>query len=92
MLLLCSYCAWKVNILWHCFVLFQIPLFGIPLRIVVMFTSLGPSLYFVFKTSNLILKGGVGKNKSTVAVSVHKLLLISLQYIFVSDLFSCEFC
>ncbi|XP_060577336.1 choline/ethanolaminephosphotransferase 1-like [Ruditapes philippinarum] len=46
-----------------------LPVFGIPLRMIAVLGSLGPSLFFMFKTSNLILKGGVGKNKSTVAGS-----------------------
>jgi hypothetical protein len=51
------------------FLSFQLPVFGIPLRMIAVLGSLGPSLFFMLKTSNLILKGGVGKNKSTVAVS-----------------------
>ncbi|XP_045175187.2 choline/ethanolaminephosphotransferase 1-like [Mercenaria mercenaria] len=64
-----------------------LPVFGIPLRYLCVLGSIGPSLFFVFKTGSLILQGGVGKNKSTVADSstifpiVHIGLVIVLQVI-----------
>ncbi|KAH3891055.1 choline/ethanolaminephosphotransferase 1-like isoform X1 [Dreissena polymorpha] len=46
-----------------------LPVVGVPLRYLCALGSWLPSMYFIFKTSQLILQGGVGKNKSTVAGS-----------------------
>ncbi|XP_052244578.1 choline/ethanolaminephosphotransferase 1-like isoform X2 [Dreissena polymorpha] len=46
-----------------------LPVVGVPLRYLCALGSWLPSMYFIFKTSQLILQGGVGKNKSTVAVA-----------------------
>ena len=51
------------------FVCFQIPGLNIPLRYMSVIGSCLPSFVFMYKTSYMILQGGVGKNKSTVAVS-----------------------
>lgn len=47
----------------------HLPVFNIPLRYLCVAGSLVPSLIFLYKSTHLILQGGVGKNKSTVAGS-----------------------
>ncbi|KAL4225542.1 Choline/ethanolaminephosphotransferase 1 [Mactra antiquata] len=47
----------------------KLPIFGTPLRYLCVGFSMLPSFYFIYKSSYVILQGGVGKNKSTVAGS-----------------------
>ncbi|XP_052800711.1 choline/ethanolaminephosphotransferase 1-like [Mya arenaria] len=47
----------------------NLPIIGIPLRFVCVICSSIPSFFFIYKTSTMILQGGAGKNKSTVAGS-----------------------
>lgn len=48
---------------------FTLPLIGVPFRYLAVLGSLMPSSVFMIKTTQIILEGGVGKNKSTVAGS-----------------------
>ncbi|WAR01769.1 CEPT1-like protein [Mya arenaria] len=48
-----------------------LPIIGIPLRFVCVICSSIPSFFFIYKTSTMILQGGAGKNKSTVATSIY---------------------
>ncbi|KAK3101546.1 hypothetical protein FSP39_004372 [Pinctada imbricata] len=46
---------------------YQIPVFNISLRIFMVLFSLGPAALQVFNNMTIILEGGKGKNKSTIA-------------------------
>ena len=52
------------------FFIFQVPLIGVPFRYLAVVGSVIPSAIFMMNTTQIILQGGVGKNKSTVAVSM----------------------
>lgn len=51
-----------------CFTL-QLPVLGIPLRQIVVYLSLVPAFLQFYNNITIILHGGSGKNKSTIAVS-----------------------
>ena len=69
---------------------FQLPLFGIPFRYLAVLASLIPSTIFMFNTTGVILQGGVGKNKSTVAVSIDKTL--HYNYFKIPSAYAVSFC
>ncbi|XP_062619874.1 choline/ethanolaminephosphotransferase 1-like [Saccostrea cucullata] len=46
---------------------FQVPVLGIPLRLVMIYLSLAPAFLQFYNNIGIILKGGTGKNKSTIA-------------------------
>nr|XP_022287883.1 choline/ethanolaminephosphotransferase 1-like [Crassostrea virginica] len=45
----------------------QLPVLGIPLRMIVVYLSLAPSFLQFYNNIGIILQGGSGKNKSTIA-------------------------
>ena len=48
----------------------QLPVLGIPLRMIAVYLSLAPSFLQFYNNIGIILQGGSGKNKSTIAVSL----------------------
>ncbi|XP_048728158.1 choline/ethanolaminephosphotransferase 1-like [Ostrea edulis] len=46
---------------------FKLPLLGIPLRMAMVYFSLGPAFLQLYNNVGIILQGGTGKNKSTIA-------------------------
>lgn len=58
----------------------QLPVLGIPLRMIVVYSSLAPSFLQFYNNIGIILQGGSGKNKSTIAVSHAKKKITRVKY------------